>query len=251
MSIAEKLTTITENEKKVFDAGKKEERKEIWDMIQQNGQRSDYSYGFSNWYGDNFKPKYDIRPTERAAYMFSNFKSRDGGSINLVKLLEEAGIAMDLGGITSTTGYNYMIRYSDISHLGTIDISHISTLSNMLYAAEKLKQVYLKVNEGTLNFANNIFEGSPNVEDFQIVSGVLGRNVPLGKGHKLSKTSIISVINALSDSGTGYTVTFSKTAINKAFGIDIDDETTYPEGSEYYILRNSKPNWTFSYLSEE
>jgi hypothetical protein len=39
----------------------------------------------------------------------------------------------------------------------------------------------------------------------------------------------------------------SKAAVNNAFGIDVDDASTYPEGSEYYNLRYSKSNWTFNY----
>ena len=31
-------------------------------------------------------------------------------------------------------------------------------------------------------------------------------------------------------------------------GININDETTYPVGSEFYTLRHSKDNWTFSYV---
>jgi hypothetical protein len=64
----------------------------------------------------------------------------------------------------------------------------------------------------------------------------------------LSKDSIISVITSLSASASGKTLKLKKTAVNTAFGMDVDDESTYPEGSEYYELRHSKDNWTFSYV---
>lgn len=64
----------------------------------------------------------------------------------------------------------------------------------------------------------------------------------------LSKLSITNLFNALSADSTGLSITFSKTSVNNAFGIDVDDETTYPEGSEYYTLRHSKDNWTVNYI---
>ena len=46
----------------------------------------------------------------------------------------------------------------------------------------------------------------------------------------------------LAEGVTGASITLSKTAVNNAFEIDVDDTTTYPEGSEFYVLRNSKNN---------
>ena len=46
MSIADKLTTIAENEQKVFDAGKQAEYDEFWDSFQSKGTRKDCQYLF-------------------------------------------------------------------------------------------------------------------------------------------------------------------------------------------------------------
>ena len=64
----------------------------------------------------------------------------------------------------------------------------------------------------------------------------------------LTKESIISIINALSPNKSGLTVTFKKEAVNREFGINVDDLSTYPEGSDYYKLRWSKGNWDFNYV---
>ena len=63
MSIAEKLTTIAENQQNVFDAGKKSEYDAFWDAYQQNGNRRNYAFAFSGqaWGCNAFKPKYPIR----------------------------------------------------------------------------------------------------------------------------------------------------------------------------------------------
>lgn len=60
MSIAEKLTTVAENQQRVYDAGKQAEYDRFWDAYQQNGTRGSYSYAFGGvaWTDETLKPKY-------------------------------------------------------------------------------------------------------------------------------------------------------------------------------------------------
>lgn len=62
MSIAEKLTTVAENQQKVYDAGKQAEYDRFWDVYQANGTRTNYYQAFQHdfWNDDNFHPKYPI-----------------------------------------------------------------------------------------------------------------------------------------------------------------------------------------------
>ena len=50
-----------------FEAGKQEGKQEeydaFWDMIQQKGNRADYSYAFLRWGGQYIRPKYKVIPT--------------------------------------------------------------------------------------------------------------------------------------------------------------------------------------------
>ena len=77
MSIAEKLTTIAENEQKVYDAGVEQGKQagadyaRFWDVFQANGTRTSYLYGFSGmgWNDVTYKPRYPIKPLN-ATYMF-------------------------------------------------------------------------------------------------------------------------------------------------------------------------------------
>ena len=62
---------------------------------------------------------------------------------------------------------------------------------------------------------------------------------------ELSKESIISIINALSDTTTALTVTLSKTAVNNAFETakgNADGSTS----EEWAALIATKQNWTIS-----
>lgn len=87
------------------------------------------------------------------------------------------------------------------------------------------------------------------VLEHMIVEGTIAQNgFNVRWSTNLDKESITSIINALSTTTSGLTVTLSKTAVNNAFGIDVDDPTTYPEGSEWYELRHSRDNWTVNFV---
>lgn len=87
MTIAEKLTTITENQQKVYDAGYEKGKTEggaggdgsydegytagqqaeydrWWNLFQMNGTKTSYPYAFYNWREGMMTPKYPIRMTE-------------------------------------------------------------------------------------------------------------------------------------------------------------------------------------------
>lgn len=104
---------------------------------------------------------------------------------------------------------------------------------------------------GTINFegifyATRTFAGCIALKEIRIV-GTIEISLDFKDSTLLSKESIASIVNALSQTTSGLTITFSKTAVNNAFGINVDNPSTYPEGSEFYVLRNSRNNWTFNY----
>lgn len=238
MSIADKLTTIAEKIQKVFDAGKKSAYDEFWDKLQNNGKRTEYSATFgAAWNSKIFKPKYDMKPTF-AGYMFNCSKVS-----NLKDVLEKQGVTLDFSDCTS---FLRTFQYSGISALPKIDMSKCNNSESCFGAMHALTSLDLVVSQDTV-FSSNTFITLPKVTHLSI-SGTIGKKLfNVKDSPKLDKESITSIINALSDTTSGLTVTLSKTAVNNAFGIDIDDENTYPEGSEFYTLRNSKKNWTISY----
>ena len=264
MSIADKLTTIAENMQGVYDkgysdgqsqgsnteeaynegfeAGKKSKYDEFWDNYQDNGLKEHYSYAFAQWNKNTFQPKYDIKPT-MASYMFYGF-NQNRSVESLPELLKNNNVNMDF---SKCTGFMYFGSYSYISDFGFIDCSGTTNLNHMFNMAKQLETVSLKLKDDGSQSFNNTFDACTRLADITI-EGVIGKNISFSACASLSKSSIISIINALHITTSGVTVIFKKTAINNAFGIDIDDESTYPEGSEYYNLRNSKSNWTFNYV---
>lgn len=238
MSIAEKLTTVAENVQKVYEAGKKSEYDAFWDVYQNNGKRTQYNFAFagSGWDYRTFKPKYPIKPIN-AQYMFSqsDIDSWDG-------------IELDT---SNMTGCSYMFQSCLSSKIPPIDITKVTLqyAVNYIFATcTSLKTIEkLIVSENTA-YHNAMFTGTKNLENITF-EGVIGKGgLTMSDCSKLSKTSITSIINALSKDTNGLAITLSKTAVNTAFGINVDDVTTYPEGTEYYNLRHAKDNWTISYV---
>lgn len=227
-----------------FEEGKQAEYDRFWDAYQANGSRGQYQYAFCLFDDETFKPKYDL--VLKSGYTGTNMFY--GCAVtNLVESLEKQGVVLD----TSKSGYIMSMFYNAATtRIPTIDCTHAADYSvgnGMQYAfrnckAETIdkvivveKQKYLDTFRDCTNLKNIVFEG------------VIGEDISFADS-PLSKDSIISIINHLSETASGKTLSLKKTAVNTAFSINVDDESTYPEGSEYYTLRHSKDNWTFSYV---
>ena len=242
MSIADKILVIAENEKKVYESGKKSQYDKFWDTYQQNGKLTNYSGAFEGrgWTKETFKPKYDIRPIN--AYHMFNY----GGNqcnIDMVELSKELGIVFDF---SKTTSFYQCFCGNFFKRLGVIDTTSADSLNGMFveFAGNTIDKLIIRSDGSTT--CGNSFQTAAALRNITI-EGVIGKDWNM-QWCPLSKDSITSVINALSSATSKLTVTFRKTAINNAFGINIDDETTYPEGSEYHTLKNTKTNWIFKYV---
>ena len=215
---------------------------DFWDIYQDNGKRTDYNGAFAGigWTDETFKPKYDIRPTTATNlfYYAKNIK-------NLKQILIDAGVVLDT---SRCTVMNNFIQSADfITHLPEISTVSCASLSQFLHwnvVLTNVDKIILK-SDGSQTFSN-CFGGLNNLVEIRF-EGKFGVTVSIKESTKLSKESIISIVNALYENSVNKKITFSKTAVNKAFGIDVDDLSTYPEGSEYYNLRHSKDNWDFAY----
>ncbi len=224
MSIAEKLTTIAENEQKVYEAGKKSQYDEFWDNHQQNGKRTDYTGGFSGWNGNIFKPKYNMQPIA-AVYMLAQFTSET----DLVEHLDNLGITLDFSKCTNFT--NFML-WGQITRMGVIDSTAATAIS--FYYAYKMRTLDLLIirDDGSTTLT---FEGAENLTNITI-QGVIGKSTNM-RWSPLSKNSITNVISVLSDTTTNLTLTLSKSAVNKAFS-----------NEDWETLVATKPNWTISLI---
>lgn len=250
-----------------IEQGKKDAYDEFWDTFQQNGKKTIYNFSFGGgWYPNNFKPKYQMKPT--TAYMM--FYTNEDDCLIIPDFVEFCdNLAIEQGKTPQThpdvfdeNGHYKLIDFSECTqaygalgrihtkHLGVLDFSKCTNMNVLFYShnwapGRTIAKIDKFISSETTAFTANTFQYAVSLADITM-SGVVANSINFGTC-PLNKASIISVVNVLSPSTTGQTVTFKKTAVNTAFGINVDDASTYPVGSEFYNLRNSKTNWTFSY----
>jgi hypothetical protein len=243
MTIAEKLQIIAENEQMVYDAGKKAEYDRFWDRWQSNGERTDYKmmngtfngkyFGFSNFY-----PKYDIKPVGDASFLFYAWENASGDSVGSLKQrLEDCGVVLDTSKATSLTN---AFAYSRFTEIPIIDCTGLSGGSTNVFASAygNLKSIEKIIVNETVTFTKWFNSTNPLEVRFE---GTIGQDLDLSyqsykaTDSRLSKASIESIVNCLSNTATGKTLTLSQTAVNNAF-----------TDTEWATLIATKPNWTIS-----
>lgn len=257
MSIADRLATIAENEKKVYDAGyekgnqagytegynqgEEDIRTFIWDAIQIEDY--DYSYAFAGmyWKKSLFKPRKNIKPTI-ANRMFAAFDYRKREEpLDLVEDLKTLGITLDF---SKCKGMAECFGSANITRLGIVDMKSHTAKQYGIFSCEFMKTI-----DKLILYEHNVysswFNASKLLENLTI-EGVIGQNgFSVGNSPLLTKASIISIINALSDTTTALTVTLSKTAVDKAFETS-PQASDGSQSAEWTALEGTKSNWTIS-----
>lgn len=268
MSIAEKLTTIAENQQRVFDAGRNSggggggydegysngydsgyseghdmgysegqtaEYDRFWDAFQLSGNRTDYQNCFSGegWTDETFQPKYDIISTN--GYMLFR---RCG--------LQDLGATIRKNGKRVAIDHNYLqFTFQQSQQLEVIEGIELKTpliyISGAFAYCPKLRKIQ------TLPIAENAttleFENIPLLEEISF-SGVIPVSLSFQHSTKLSKASIRSIIDHLSATATGKTLTLSRTAVDNAFGDGSEFSGT--DGPEWGELIETRANWTIA-----
>ena len=249
LEIAEMLKTATENVERVYAAGHSEGMKSeydaFWDKLQSNGLRMSYNATFGGgWTEDNFKPKYDLIVWS-AIYMFGWNEM----NVDLVEYMENLGKKLDF---TNCLNPNGAFQGSKFTRVGKIygrawyntfqDCKNLVTIDEWgaINETDKLQ-----------DGLHSCFTGCTALENIK-VRGIINWNVSFKDSTKLTRESIESIVNHLSDEQTGATLTLSEAAVDTAFSGGIsapDPSTTTENGSatvDWFDLYMSKPNWTIT-----
>ncbi len=168
---------------------------EFWDVYQEKGNKTNYSFAFSGkgWNDETFKPKYDIA-AKNTYHLFSGT-----GITDLVKLLSDAGVCLDLSQATSA---DYLAQGNvDLTTLPTLDLRGRVNVNYLLYDCNDLQlieKVILK-DDGLQQFNLYSFRDLPALEEirFEGKIGQNGFNIQWSK--KLSRESLLNIIEALQD----------------------------------------------------
>lgn len=221
--------------------GKYAEWSDFWDSIQKpNGSiRTGYDYFFFGgaWNDATFKPKYDIRPTSGGGVsVFSRC-----GVKNLEKCLSDAGVKLDLSKCTNIGEFFARSKIEVIPEL--VFSPSVTSAWGMFTSCTGLHTVRKFVANPKVQIGTN-FSGCTALQNI-VIEGETIDNANFQWCTKLSIASIVSIVESLSTSTSGKTLTLSQTAVNNM---------TYPiTSAQSGITYNSwdeliatKTNWTIS-----
>lgn len=217
------------------DTGYKSYYHEFWDTFQNYGNKRNYINTFSNnsgsWEYITFKPKYDIiceGDARQCFYAWENLKE----SVNIGAILKEQGVTIDTSRATNLTGF-FGYGSSLIGELPVISCENAGANTVSLFRGTKVTKIE-KVIVTELTDYTSMFIYCSLLEDIAF-EGTIANSIAFSHSIKLSKASIENIINHLSNTTSGLTVTLSQTAVNNAFTTE-----------EWEALIATKPNWTIS-----
>ena len=241
MSVRDKLRTIAENEQRVFEAGKRAEYDTFWNIYQQNGERTNCEGMFAGdgWNSDTIRPKYNIYPT-KATMMF--YYSGFVGSLK--EFFENLNIVIDFSNTTSLTGvFQYANKITELPYLDLSSIISNTKILQLCNNCAELVTAEIKF-PPSCSYAN-CFNGCRELKHLVAHGEIGGDGLDFHWSTKLTHDSLMSIINALSATTSGLSVTLSLTAVNAAF------ETAEGAGDgstseAWAALSATRENWTIA-----
>ena len=226
MAIADKLLRAKEDLDGVYTAA----TEAFWDNLQNNGKRTDYRYAF--YYGayTHIDPKWKV-----AASNADNLFAACGAleSVNWSKF--------DLSRVSSLySAFGLCDKLEEVdTELNVVDGTPtlLNSIFRKCYALKRVK----KLTAYPSAVWKQSFEGCSALEHI-LFDGTIGSSgLDLKECTRLDGQSIYSVIQALSDTAVGQSVTLSKAAVDTAFGTEDYDGS---DGMEWDLLTQEKSNWT-------
>lgn len=206
------------------EAGRQAEHDEFWENALLSTSAIARFAG-NSWNDQTFNPPYPLYLDGNCNYLFYT-----NGCTTLLGKVEKI----------APINAMYMFQFSKIQHITVVDLSNLgagSALLSSAFASDKIVTIALLISSATIMWRNDTFQNATALENV-IFEGVIGQNgLNLQWSTKLSKASITSIINCLSTTTSGLTVTLSKVAKENAFTTE-----------EWNALIATRSNWTISLI---
>lgn len=228
------------SEEDAYHEGEQAEYDRFWDAFQDNGNRTDYANAFLDfwWQPDTLRPKYTCKVVQGGSMFARCYWQKP----NIVEPMDISHISID---VTEATDCSMMFANANIKAVTLIFGDKITSLNNAFTKGSgdgKPMEITLLVPNPNCDWTNAF--AYHNVKELNLLEGtVIGRNgfnVQWATG--LSKANLTSIINALSDSTSGLSVTLSKYAVDKAFETS-NGANDGSASAEWNALIATKPNW--------
>lgn len=221
----------------VYDQGFNDGYDLVWDCLQDYGARKSYQSAFYGWHHSSFHPKYKVKPTEALGAQNMFFAAW------ITKIYKNY---FDLSGMPSTADVSGMFSWcTELEHMEDIGLPAPANYGHTWNYCRNLKTIDVMRCSASTKFNSNTFMSCSALENLT-VSGTIGQSgLNLQYSTKLSKASITSIINALSTTTSGLSITLSKTAVETAFP---PASGTLTANIEWNTLKMTRNNWTINLL---
>ena len=242
MSVAEKLVVIAENEQRVYEAGKAMGIGGFWDAFQAGGKRANYELASQGWSAETIRPKYKVIPTNVRSGL-STFYGNEKLTIVEKEYFDFSSINPSATNDQQAWRYTFIAcsNLQIVEDIGMKAGRYYSTWQSCLalHTIEKMRIAKdCQINQG-------VFQDCRELTNLTI-EGEIGQNgFDIHWSTKLSRNSIISILDALSTETMDLTVTLSLAAVNKAFetSVGANDGST---STEWLNAEAYHDNWTIS-----
>lgn len=231
-TISSKLTTIAENQQRVYDAG--------------------YDKGKSEGYVDGALPMYYNKRVSfggvvfpKSYELFIHMKTCENFEHAFYKTdVKSIKIKTDEESTSVSSNYGFRETTAEVIDLSESKMK-FNTFNRLFQYASNLKSIFGELDASNVTNTGSTFNGDSSLEDVSFVAETIGVSIWFPDSSKLTKASITSIINGLSLTVTEQTLGLKSVAVNKAFETSegANDGST---STEWETLAASKPNWTIA-----
>lgn len=150
---------------------------------------------------------------------------------------------------TSTSAVFYASKGEDdtLKHITfQVDTSESTTFSTVFYRLRGLQTIDgTPINATKITAFTTAFNGCVNLRDIRFAEKTVKADVSFGDSVALSRDSICSIVNSLSDTASALTLTLSKRAVNTAFetAAEAADGAT---SAAWLALIGTRSSWTIN-----
>lgn len=214
---APELTQMTpaemaENIEKVYENGKAE----VWDAIQNNGNRAIYEFAFREWNNEYFRPKHKVKPTGASGLDYIFYKS------SKLKKIEGEYFNLSSFPASSVTKTGMFVECTALEHFEDIGLQAPAKYDVTFYNNQKLHTIDVLRFSKSTTISSGTFYNCKELVNLTVEGTIDQNGLNLQYSTKLSKASITSVINALStaqstEGTTKKSITLSQQAVDSAF----------------------------------
>lgn len=239
MTVADKIIRAKMDYDEVYEAGYAQGQAEggddgsVWDYLQNFGNRTEYRYAFCGSGFTHLDPKYPIKPNTADNIMSS------------AKVVTVNWEKFDLSSVASLyNAFGFCDKLTSIDTDLAVANGTATLLNSVCRECKSLVRVQ-KITAYPQAVWKNSFDNDTELVDITFAGTIGANGLDMHWSKKMNKASLTGVVNVLSTTTTGLSVTLSLDAVRRAFETaeGANDGNT---SDEWKALAATKSNWTIS-----